>query len=69
MYVVRRHVELVIAGPSGTLPPTDGELEAVLAEQLDCISAQEFDTVDEHPAWDFIAARVCNTANGQGVGR
>ena len=62
MQVPRRNVEVVIVVPDGLDAPSDAEIDGALRIILDCITPEEFDHVDEHPSWDFIAANVSAVA-------
>lgn len=68
MHVVRKHIEVVIVVPSKMAVPSDEDVEAALRLALDCITPLEFDTVDEHPTWEVVAANVaapsCRPAPG-----
>lgn len=58
MKIVRRTVDVTLGVPDSTPTPTDDEIDASMASVFDVISKEEFDTLEDHPSWDFLAARV-----------
>lgn len=61
--VIRRNVEVVIVVPDRLDAPSDDEIDGALRIILDCITPEEFDDADEHPSWDFVAAKVTVSAD------
>ena len=58
MRILRRTVEVVIGIPDDLPTPSDDDIDNSMAVVFDVLSKEEFDTLDEHPTWDFLSARV-----------
>lgn len=58
MRILRRTVEVVIGIPDDLPTPSDDDIDASMAVVFDVLSKEEFDTLDEHPTWDFLSAKV-----------
>ena len=58
MKVITRYLKVQIGIPNKVPTPDDDAIERSLSELFDVISAQEFDTLDEHSTWDFLAVQV-----------
>lgn len=58
MRILRRTVEVVIGIPDDLPTPSDDDIDNSMAVVFDVLSKEEFDTLDEHPTWDFLSAKV-----------
>lgn len=58
MRVIRKIVEVIIGVPDKIEVPEDDDIDRALYVGLDVLSKEEFDTLDDHPTWDFLGARV-----------
>lgn len=58
MRVIKRMVLVQIGVPDDVPLPDNEEIDEAMRVVFDVISKEEFDTLDEHPTWDFLSARV-----------